>query len=562
MRPVGHLRGTVRLVRRDNFLGVVAPREADAVAAARTLRAVWTPPDRASRTRAQCTHQCRPRSSHRRSLETTGNAGQSCAQSRAHARGCNLSDAVSIPRIDWPLVRSRRRPWWRGHHVVGHAGRLRAPRDPGRALELDPSRIHVYGRKHRAATATTEPDDAASDAAILSQAVEAPVRVQWSRQDELGWDPKGPAMLMECAGAVDADGAIAAWDYTVTTPTHSTRPDGEPGQLLAGQLMGAPLTLGAGGGDRNARHLYHIPNNRVAVRWLHTSVLRPSAMRGLGAPANVFAIESFLDELAVAAGADPVEFRLRHLTDPRAVAVVKRVAELAQWQPEPASTNVPPTTSRTGIASGRGIAFAQYETAYTYVATVVDVEVERHTGAIRVRRAWVAHDCGLIVNPNGLRNQIEGATVQTISRALKERVTWDRRGRHQRRLAILPDPDLPRSPGLHRGRAARPSRSTRMGRGRAGRLHGPGGHRQCHLQRDRRPAQRDPVRRQLVESAPLSTFYFLSFYSPGRVAPSPFRTSAFPCATTAPRRPWTRCRTRRPRVPGRVESPGSCPSIR
>jgi len=232
---------------------------------------------------------------------------------------------------------------------------------------------------------------------------------------------------MECGGALDGSGSIVAWDYTVTTPTHTTRPSGDRGELIAGQLLGASLGLGTGGGDRNAKHLYRIPNNRVAVRWLTSSVLRPSAMRGLGAPANAFAIESFMDELAAAAHTDPVEFRLRHLTDPRAVAVVRRVAELSRWQPR-SGERTRTADARRGIATGRGIAFAQYETAYTYVATVVEVDVDHRNGTIRVRRAWVAHDCGLIVNPDGLRNQIEGATVQTISRTLRERVKWDHAG--------------------------------------------------------------------------------------------------------------------------------------
>ena len=160
----------------------------------------------------------------------------------------------------------------------------------------------------------------------------------------------------------------------------------------------------------------------MVAHWLATSPLRPSAFRGLGGPQNSFAIESFMDELAAAAGADPVAFRLRHLTDPRAIAVVERVAQLARWQPRPSPARVaaPP------VATGRGIAFAQYESAFAYAATVVEVAVDRRSGEVRVQRAFVAHDCGLIVNPDGLRNQIEGATIQTISRTLKEEVAFER----------------------------------------------------------------------------------------------------------------------------------------
>ena len=152
-------------------------------------------------------------------------------------------------------------------------------------------------------------------------------------------------------------------------------------------------------------------------------MLRPSALRGLGAPQNTFASESFMDELAAAAGIDPVAFRLRHLHDPRAQVVVERAATLARWQSRPSPRRA---ASGAALATGRGIAFVQYETAYAYVATVAEVEVDRATGVVRVRRVFVAHDCGLIVNPDGLRNQIEGATIQTISRALKEEVVFDR----------------------------------------------------------------------------------------------------------------------------------------
>jgi CO/xanthine dehydrogenase Mo-binding subunit len=246
-----------------------------------------------------------------------------------------------------------------------------------------------------------------------------PVRVQWSRQDELAWDPKGPAMLIDLRGGLDPQGQVVAWDYTVATTTHSTRPGGNAANLLTAQLVRQqPPRLGAGGGDRNARHSYSVPNNRVSVRWLEQSVIRPSAFRGLGAPANVFANESFLDELAAAANADPVQFRLRLLKDPRALAVVQRVAEIADWKPKAAR---PANT-------GRGIAFLQYENENTYVATIADVTVNRQTGMVRVSRVFVAHDCGLIINPDGLRNQIEGGTIQTISRTLKEQVQWNADG--------------------------------------------------------------------------------------------------------------------------------------
>ncbi len=424
--PVHQVAPAVQVVRRGNFLGVVASREADAIAAARALRATWLPPKQGLMSADAMYESMRTSPIPPKVLESTGDvsAGTSSADARRTAtyRMPFQSHGSIGPSCGVADVRGGEATVWSGTQ-----GAYSLREALANLLELEPSRVHVVWAEALGCYGHNGADDAAADAALLSQAVGAPVRVQWSREDELGWDPKGPAMLMECAGAVDGSGAIVAWDYTVTTPTHTTRPSGDRGELVAGQLMGASLVLGTGGGDRNARHSYRIPNNRVAVRWLTSSVLRPSAMRGLGAPANAFAIESFMDELAAAAHADPVEFRLRHLTDPRAVAVVKRVAELSHWQPQ-SGERPHRADARSGMATGRGVAFAQYETAYTYVATVVDVDVDRHAGTIRVPRVWVAHDCGLIVNPDGLRNQIEGATVQTISRTLKERVVWDRAG--------------------------------------------------------------------------------------------------------------------------------------
>jgi CO/xanthine dehydrogenase Mo-binding subunit len=190
--------------------------------------------------------------------------------------------------------------------------------------------------------------------------------------------------------------------------------------------MGHPLELaGDIGGDRNAKHPYEFPANRVAVRWLHDSVLRPSAMRGLGAPANVFAIESFVDELAAAANVDPLEFRLRYLKDPRAIAVLNKVADLVHWEPRKSKGPAKAGQAIPDVATGHGLAVMQYESEFSYVATAITADVDRSTGAVRVKHAAVAHDCGLVVNPDGLKNQIEGGTIQSISRALMEQVTWD-----------------------------------------------------------------------------------------------------------------------------------------
>ena len=226
---------------------------------------------------------------------------------------------------------------------------------------------------------------------------------------------------MEVRGGLDAQGNVFAWDYHVWTPTHSSRPKGSAGSLLAGSLAGMSAgTPNQSGADRNANHTYAF-KNRVMVHWLNSSPLRASALRGLGSPQNTFANESFMDELAAASGADPVDFRLRYLSDPRAKAVLEAEAKRAGWTSRPSAQ----ARQQTDIKSGRGVAFVQYDRTEAYVAAVADVEVNPMDGKVRVQRVFIAHDCGLIINPDGLRNQIEGNVIQATSRTLNEEVRFD-----------------------------------------------------------------------------------------------------------------------------------------
>ena len=296
-----------------------------------------------------------------------------------------------------------------------------------KALDMQPSAIrciHVEGSGcygHNAA------DDVALDAALLARAAPGkPVRVQLMRDDEFMWEPYGPAMVMR-AGAALKDGRIVDWSYDVWSNTHGMRPGAPDGvNLLAAWYLekpkqpapprGAPQPAGAG--DRNAIPLYDLPRQRITSHLIKEMPLRVSALRTLGAYANVFAIESFMDELAAAAGADPVEFRLAHLKDPRAKAVIEAAAKAAGWK-----------AGRNGTgSSGRGIAFAKYKTLATYVAVVVDLEVDPESGRIKVPRAYAAADAGLIINPDGLTNQIEGGIVQSTSWTLHEQVRFDKDG--------------------------------------------------------------------------------------------------------------------------------------
>lgn len=268
-------------------------------------------------------------------------------------------------------------------------------------------------------------DDAAADAALIARALPGvPVRVQWMREQEHAWEPFGPAMVTKLKASLGADGKIADWNFEVWSNTHSMRPGGA-GCLLAAQHMehpfavppAKPLPLPEGGGDRNAIPIYSFPNAHVMHHFLPDMPVRISAMRALGAYQNVFSIESFMDEVAGLAGADPVEFRLKHLDDPRGRDVIEKAAEQFGWH---AGQQAPPDR-------GYGFAFARYKNLAAYCAIASEVEVNRETGRTRLVRAVAAVDSGQVVNPDGLINQVEGAIVQSASWTLYERVSFDRR---------------------------------------------------------------------------------------------------------------------------------------
>lgn len=303
-------------------------------------------------------------------------------------------------------------------------------------LGLAESAVHLVYQESAGCYGHNGADDVAADAAMLSQAIGRPVRVQWSRQNEHGWEPLGAAMAHDMRGGM-TDGKVVAFDHLVYTPTHGSRPNGSPGTVLAGLLTGSlpanlPTTAGNSGG-RNAPVNYVFPNRRVRARLVRSFETngpnsnvpaaplryrfpRTTALRSLGGLSNTFANESFLDELAHAGGADPLQVRLDSHSDPRAIAVLEALQDV--WAARPAG----------GDGTGAGLGFARYETEFTYAATYVEVTVDRTTGKIRVRRVVVAHDSGLVINPDGIKHQIEGNVVQGIGRAIKEEVHYDARG--------------------------------------------------------------------------------------------------------------------------------------
>lgn len=273
-------------------------------------------------------------------------------------------------------------------------------------------------------------DDAALDAALVARAVPGrPVLVKWSRQDEHAWEPYGSCMAMDLRASLDAAGRVVAWSQETYSDTHVQRPRAGPNRagaarLLASRHLGEPLELpppqpsmGSHSGlHRNLDPIYEFPERRLVKHLVRDLPLRTSALRTLGGYANIFAIESFMDELAQAAGADPVEFRLRHLAEPRARAVLEAAADRIGWG------NADPPPGR-----GRGIAFARYKNAKTYAAVGIELEVT-DAAEVRLHRGVVAADAGQVVDADGLAAQLEGGLLQAASWTLYEEVRFDRDG--------------------------------------------------------------------------------------------------------------------------------------
>ena len=295
-------------------------------------------------------------------------------------------------------------------------------------LRLPPEQVRCIHTPGSGCYGHNGADDVAGDAALLAQAMPGrPIRVQWMREDEHLNEPYGAAMIAEVQGALSAEGAIVDWDYGVWSNTHNRRP-AVGGLMLQNAALPdklpvpppAPIPMPEGGGERNSNPIYAFPNARVVSHFIPEMPLRVSALRSLGAYLNVFAIESFMDELAEAAGADPVAFRLKHLVDERARAVIQEAATRYGWPG--------PTTERSpGSGIGRGFAFARYKNLGAYCAIALDLHVEHETGQVSLGRIVAAVDSGQPVNPDGIRNQIEGAIIQSASWTLYEQVRFDQK---------------------------------------------------------------------------------------------------------------------------------------
>jgi CO/xanthine dehydrogenase Mo-binding subunit len=417
---VEKLLGVVKVVRDGNFLAVVAEKEFQSIKAMNALATAAKWQETASlpkqddllavltslpaqtstifeRSRSQATSQKTIEATYTRPYQAHGSIGPSCAVAK--------------------LIDGEMTVWTHTQGVYpdrqGIAEMLRMPPASVRLIHVEGS--GCYG--HNGA------DDAAADAALIARALPGrPVRVQWMREQEHAWEPFGPAMVTKLKASLDSNGKISDWHFDVWSNTHSMRPGGA-GSMLAAQHMAQPfavpaprpLPLPEGGGDRNAIPIYAFPNAQVVHHFIPAMPLRISAMRALGAYHNVFSIESFMDELAGLAGADPVEFRLKHLEDQRGRAVIEKAAQNFGWR----------SGQKAPQDRGFGFAFARYKNLAAYCAIASEVEVNRETGRPRLVRAVAAVDSGQVVNPDGLINQIEGAIVQSMSWTLYESVTFD-----------------------------------------------------------------------------------------------------------------------------------------
>ncbi len=417
---VSAIPGIVKVVREKNFLGVVAETEWAAIKASRELRANWS--DWAGLPELDKVYDY-VRNSKIAEDKVMGEAGDAKGALKtatkvlsatykfaAHTHG-SIGPSCAVAELkDGKLT----------IHSASQAPHFLS-KQIAKLLGMEPANVRIVNIEGSGCYGRNGHEDASLDAALLARAVGRPVRVQWMREDEHGWDPKGPPTLIDLRAGLDYRGRVIAWDSEFWEPTVRGGLPSLIGAEHAG-LDTAP-SQHPGNVQHNANPPYAFANLKSVVHRLQDTPLRPSWIRSPGRMQNTYANESFMDELAANAGEDPVTYRLRYLTDPRGIAVLMAAARKAGWE-----SRSSPDRRQDGeaIARGRGVTYIKYENVRTYVAGVAEVEVDRKTGKIRVTRFVIAHDCGQIINPDGVINQIEGQIVQTVSRTLMEQVTFNR----------------------------------------------------------------------------------------------------------------------------------------
>ena len=439
VETVRRLPGILAVVRDGSFLGVVALREEQAIKGREALlrSAQWR--ETASLPEAERIHawlQAQPDEvavvSEKSSAAAPAVRRLAATFSKRYTAHAALGPSCAVAE----LKEGKLRVWSHSQGVYPLRASLAT------VLKLDPAAVVVTHVEGAGCYGHNGADDVALDAALLARAVPGrPVQVQWMRDDESAWEPFGSAMVMQLSAGLAADGSIVDWQHELWSNVHSSRPGRAGGvNLLAAEYLAvpsAPAQGRSGGEDRNAVPLYDFPNQKVIRHLIRAMPLRTSALRTLGAYGNVFALESFLDEVAAAAGADPVAFRLRYLSDPRARAVIELAAKKAEWRPGFKSDG----------RHGRGFGFAMYKNLACYVACVADVSVDRQSGQVSVTRVVAAADAGQVINPQGLEMQIEGGIIQSSSWTLLEAVRFDRQrvtSRDWESYPILTFPAVPK----------------------------------------------------------------------------------------------------------------------
>jgi nicotinate dehydrogenase subunit B len=424
---IQNIPGVVKIVREGTFVGVVAETEWAAIQAARALKVTWSEPTLKMMSGPNEVFDYLKNTKSFRDIVVTNKGNPEAAFSQAQKKyeatyywpfqlhgmmgpPCALAD-----------VRGDRATIW-----TGTQGPFRTRDSIAKMLNIPPKNVHLLYREGSGSYGRLETDDVAEDAALMSRSVGKPVRVQWMREDEHAWDPKGPAQLTTVRAGVDVQGNVIAWDFMDRSLPWS---ESEANPMLASTQIGlkpsGPGFLnGAGGGGQ----IYTFENQKVLaanIPWVQQGQwpLRTSNLRAPGDLVRVFASESTIDDIASDLHVDPVQFRLRYLTsDKRVSEILVATAKKAGW-----TDHLSPAPPSTGDkASGRGVAVANR--ANTMTAAVAEIEVDKTTGDVTVKKITLGHDCGLIVNPDGLKNQIEGNVLQAVSRALLEEVKFDSTG--------------------------------------------------------------------------------------------------------------------------------------
>ncbi len=419
--PIRAMPGVCAVVKRGSFLAVIATREEQAIAAMQALAKVCEWEEYASLPGPAEVHNylyAQPAEHELLCDVSSPLEDNECCELQATFTRPYLAHASIGPSCALAWSHDKQLEVW------SHSQSIYALRDEiAKLLERSPESVVVRHAEGAGCYGHNGADDVAFDAALLALAVPGqPVRVQWMREDEFAWEPLGPAMAVKLSGKLSPDGRVAQWRQEIWGNRHIGRAGRFPGPgLLAAWHFepgiepplpaDMPLVMG-GGSQRNAVPYYDFPVKHVVNHAIQTMPVRVSALRALGAYINVFAIETFMDEMVIAAGVDPIEFRLRHLQDERAIAVIEAVARMANWKHQEVGDGT----------HGRGFAFARYKNIGNYAAVIAEVSIGQ---SVRVTRVYAAIDCGCIINPDGVKNQIQGGIVQATSWALKEQVRHD-----------------------------------------------------------------------------------------------------------------------------------------